>query len=136
MAPPRTFDYELLKRLVREHPEWPYADYADVLTRDARQGNPRAPRVKPDSVRRRFLFRLDGAKENEHFFRCRRGDDGCIAYSGTVLSIGPGWIPDLIEVGDIQPHKLAHTHSGVVKEGQHGAVSKIVGHVPRASDFQ
>ncbi len=52
MSPPRTFDYDLLKRLVREHPEWPYADYADMLTRDARQGNPRAPRVKPDSVRR------------------------------------------------------------------------------------
>jgi hypothetical protein len=54
--------------------------------------------MKPDSVRRRFLFRLDGAKENEPFFRCRSGDEGCIAYSGTVLSIGPGWIPDLIEV--------------------------------------
>lgn len=52
MAPPRTFDYELLKRLVREHPEWPYADYANLLTQDARRDNPRAPRVKPDSVRR------------------------------------------------------------------------------------
>jgi hypothetical protein len=54
--------------------------------------------AKGDSVGRRFLFRLDGSKENDDFFRCRRGDDGCIAYSGTALSIGPGWIPDLIEV--------------------------------------
>jgi hypothetical protein len=52
MAPPRTFDYDLLKRLVRDHPEWPYADYAEKLTNDARTRNPRAPVVLPDSVRR------------------------------------------------------------------------------------
>jgi hypothetical protein len=52
MAPPRTFDYDLLKRLVREHPEWPYADYASLLTEDVRRDDPHAPRVKPDSVRR------------------------------------------------------------------------------------
>lgn len=52
MAPPRTFDYDLLKRLVREHPESPYSKYADVLTADVRQLDPHAPRVLPDSVRR------------------------------------------------------------------------------------
>lgn len=52
MAPPRTFDYELLKKLVREHPEMPYDGYADVLTKDARKADPRAPRVLPGSVRR------------------------------------------------------------------------------------
>lgn len=52
MAPPRTFDYDLLKRLVREHPEWPYASYADILTQDNRTRDPGAPRVLPDSVRR------------------------------------------------------------------------------------
>jgi hypothetical protein len=52
MAPPRTFDYDLLKRLLRDHPEKPYADYADVLTVDARRKDPHAPRVKPDAVRR------------------------------------------------------------------------------------
>jgi hypothetical protein len=52
MAPPRTFSYDLLKRLVREHPEWPYADYADVLTADVRKTNPRAKRILPQSVRR------------------------------------------------------------------------------------
>ena len=52
MAPPRTFDYDLLKRLVRDHPEWPYAFYAEVLTRDARTRDRKAPVVLPDSVRR------------------------------------------------------------------------------------
>lgn len=52
MAPPRTFDYDLLKRLVREHPQWPYASYADILTTEARKADPRAPRVLPGSVRR------------------------------------------------------------------------------------
>lgn len=52
MAPPRTFDYDLLKRLIREHPEWPYNNYADVLTEDARKRDPYASRILPDSVRR------------------------------------------------------------------------------------
>jgi len=52
MPPPRTFDYELLKRLVREHPEWPYANYADLLTRDARKADPHAPAVKPGAISR------------------------------------------------------------------------------------
>lgn len=52
MAPPRTFDYDLLKRLVRDHPEWPYADYAEELTRDVRTRDPRAPVILPDSIRR------------------------------------------------------------------------------------
>jgi hypothetical protein len=52
MAPPRTFDYDLLKLLIREHPGWPYAQYADRLTDDARSKDPAAPRVLPDSVRR------------------------------------------------------------------------------------
>lgn len=52
MAPPRTFDYDLLKRLLRESPEWPYSRYADVLTEDARTRDPLAPRVKPDAIRR------------------------------------------------------------------------------------
>jgi len=52
MPPPRTFDYDLLKRLLREHPEWPYAEYAARLTQDVRKREPGAPRVLPDSVRR------------------------------------------------------------------------------------
>ena len=52
MAPPRTFDYDLLKRLVQEHPEWPYSRYAEELTVDARRKDPFAARVKPDSLRR------------------------------------------------------------------------------------
>lgn len=52
MAPPRTFDYDLLKRLIREHPDWSYSQYADRLTDDARARDPGAPRVLPDSARR------------------------------------------------------------------------------------
>lgn len=52
MAPPRTFDYELLKRIIREHPEWPYATIAEVLTEDVRKDDPHAPAVMPDAVRR------------------------------------------------------------------------------------
>jgi hypothetical protein len=49
-------------------------------------------------MKHRFLFRLDGSKENDEFFLCRRGQASCVAYSGTAMSVGPGWIPDLIEV--------------------------------------
>lgn len=52
MAPPRTFDYELLKQLVREHGDWPYSQYAEVLTADNKQAGRRPPHVKPDTVRR------------------------------------------------------------------------------------
>lgn len=52
MPPPRTFDYELLRRLIKEHPEWPYADYAELLTQDARKTDPHAPKVKPGAISR------------------------------------------------------------------------------------
>ena len=52
MAPPRMIDYERLKLLVREHPDWTYPRYADDLTAAAREKDPRAPRVLPDSLRR------------------------------------------------------------------------------------
>jgi hypothetical protein len=51
-----------------------------------------------DCVKRRYLFRLDGSKDNDDFFVRRRDQGVCIAYSGTAMSVGPGWIPDLIEV--------------------------------------
>jgi len=52
MAPPRMIDYERLKRLVREHPDWTYPRYAEDLTEAAREKDPKAPRVLPDSLRR------------------------------------------------------------------------------------
>jgi hypothetical protein len=51
MAPPRTFDYDLVKRLLREHPDWQYSQYADAATQDARKTDPRAPRVRPATIR-------------------------------------------------------------------------------------
>jgi hypothetical protein len=52
MAPPRTFSYERLKRLIRDQPTWTYPQYAAILTEDNRRTDPGSPRVKPDSVRR------------------------------------------------------------------------------------
>ena len=52
MAPPRTFDYDLLKELVKQHPDWSYHQYAQVLTRDMRNttGDRNYPPVMPNSV--------------------------------------------------------------------------------------
>ena len=52
MAPPRTFDYDLLKQLVKNHPDWSYHQYAQVLTQDMRNktGDPRYPAIMPNSV--------------------------------------------------------------------------------------
>lgn len=47
---------------------------------------------------RRFLFRLDGSKDNDNFFGCRRQHESTVAYSGMTMVVGPGWIPDLLEV--------------------------------------
>lgn len=52
MAPPRTFSYERLKRLIADHPHWTYPQYADVLTEDNRRTDPGSPRVIPASVGR------------------------------------------------------------------------------------
>ena len=64
MAPPRTFDYDRLKLAVREHPEWSYAQYADLLTTDNRQKDPLAPRVKPSAVGRVISLYWDAWKED------------------------------------------------------------------------
>lgn len=52
MAPPRTFDYDLLKQLVREHPDWSYHEYARALTLDMRNttGDPHYPAVMPNTI--------------------------------------------------------------------------------------
>jgi len=58
----------------------------------------------------RFLFRLDGSKENDEFFEMRRKDGVEEVYSGTPLAIGPGWIPDLVEVTtDVAAQSVAIT---------------------------
>jgi len=46
----------------------------------------------------RFLFRLDGSKENDEFMTLRRTRDIDLVYSGTPMKVGPGWIPDFLEV--------------------------------------
>lgn len=52
MAPPRTFDYDLLKHLVQDHPDWSYHEYARELTQNMRDttGDPAYPAVMPNSV--------------------------------------------------------------------------------------
>ena len=49
-------------------------------------------------MKRYFLFRLDGSKDNDYFSAQRRDKLGAIPYSGTTMSVGPGWVPDLIKV--------------------------------------
>jgi hypothetical protein len=48
----RTFDYELLKRLVRDHPDWSHHEYARELTRLTRESarNSSLPMIKPNTV--------------------------------------------------------------------------------------
>lgn len=52
MAPRRTFDYDLLKELIKQHPDWSYHQYGQVLTRDMRNrtGDPHYPAVMPNAV--------------------------------------------------------------------------------------
>lgn len=52
-------------------------------------------------MNRRFLFRLDGSKDNDNFFTCRREQQNAIAYSGMAMAVGPGWIPDIIAVDSV-----------------------------------
>jgi hypothetical protein len=46
----------------------------------------------------RYLFRLDGSRENDVFFTLYSSSDCRATYSGTPLKIGPGWIPDFLEI--------------------------------------
>jgi hypothetical protein len=49
-------------------------------------------------MKHRFVFRFDGSKDNDEFFGRRRCMGDVVAYSGTAMLVGPGWIPDLLEV--------------------------------------
>jgi hypothetical protein len=49
----------------------------------------------PDTT---FLFRLDGSRENDAFLALRRASYAERLYSGTPMKLGPGWIPDFVEV--------------------------------------
>lgn len=44
MAPPRTFDFDVLKQLLKDHPDWTYTQLAEELTRDNRSTGPGDPR--------------------------------------------------------------------------------------------
>jgi hypothetical protein len=44
-----------------------------------------------------FLFRFDGARENDEFLEHARSQ-GHLVYSGTEMKLTRGWIPDFIEV--------------------------------------
>lgn len=50
MGRPRAFDYELLKQLVFDHPDWSDRDFARELTLRQRQDNPKAAEVKVGTV--------------------------------------------------------------------------------------
>jgi hypothetical protein len=46
----------------------------------------------------RYLFRLDMAKDNDEFLALRRTRQVDHVYSGTPMKVGPGWIPDFLEL--------------------------------------
>lgn len=46
----------------------------------------------------RFLFRLDSSRENDGFMALRRARNIDYVYSGAAMKVGPGWIPDFVEV--------------------------------------
>jgi hypothetical protein len=51
----------------------------------------------------RFLFRLDMAKDNDEFMNLRRPPEPSHVYSGRPLKLGPGWIPDFVEIHIDEP---------------------------------
>ena len=50
MAPPRAFNYDLLRGLVLGHPNWSTFRYAAALTADNRRRDPHARQVQPATV--------------------------------------------------------------------------------------
>lgn len=52
MPAPRSFDYEYLKRLAQEHPDWSHQQYADAVTRHEREvrKDPKYPRIRPNTI--------------------------------------------------------------------------------------
>jgi len=54
MPPPRTFDYDVLNRLVRDHPEYSNIQYASIMTqyeRDTRHDE-HYPMILPNAIAR------------------------------------------------------------------------------------
>ncbi len=45
-----------------------------------------------------YLFRFDGAKDNDGFFKSTRERGTDHAYAGLTMEVGPGWIPDFLTV--------------------------------------
>jgi hypothetical protein len=48
-------------------------------------------------VERRFLFRLDMAKDNDEFMNLRAPQADHV-YAGRPIKLGPGWVPDFLEI--------------------------------------
>lgn len=46
----------------------------------------------------KYLFRFDGAKDNDGFFNGAKDRDINNVYAGSEMEIGPGWIPDFLLV--------------------------------------
>jgi hypothetical protein len=44
-----------------------------------------------------FLFRFDGARENDEFLNLARSK-GHLVYAGLAMQLQRGWIPDFVEV--------------------------------------
>lgn len=72
MPAPRLINYELLQRLMREHPDWSMGEYADALTEHMRQEDPAARRIMPSSVAAAISRFRDTWEEEGHFVRQRK----------------------------------------------------------------
>lgn len=48
-------------------------------------------------ISKTFLFRLDGAQENDAFLEQARLD-GLVVYAGLAMTLDCGWVPDFVEV--------------------------------------
>jgi len=63
MPPPRSFDYDLLKDLIREHSDWQYHEYATALTKKLRESDPDAIAILPNTVSQIFSRYRDRWKD-------------------------------------------------------------------------
>ena len=50
MANPRLINYDLLKQLLRDHPDWSYHQYARVINEDLGRRDPNARLILPNSI--------------------------------------------------------------------------------------
>lgn len=59
-----------------------------------------------NSMKLTYLFRLDGAKDNDGFLQLSLSQGIDRAYAGVEMKIGMGWVPDFVEVSSDFENKV------------------------------